>query len=423
MEIKMTKRTVTKSIEEGIKNVGVGKKGSKPCSAELVSRICAEVTAGKIDEAALGAFYGALFMKGVDQVEQPLIGALSPDANNGPEQFIAALSPHLPAAIYNHAVTLLEEKNLSKFDAGVLGNYLMAKDSSETAKGFFASVLRVKYETIDEYCGLLNAMRTASRDMSGIFSDNRSLIQLAEPFDGMNRSFLLTPVLSSVLTKQGFDVLNLVGRSSGPKFGTNLLAVAEKLESDFITQRSVLSSSANEYYLKQQDLSPALDSWVETRISIIKRPFLATLEKLLNPCNAEIGFFSAFHAPYADKMVDLALLNGFKGAISVFKSMEGSLGLATGRACQIICGAKTCDGTIVKETFEFSPEEFGLIQYDDSKLENITPEQNAALIKAYLETGTSGDSYFDTRAQFTVAAHLRALTWVRKHTESNTIRR
>lgn len=402
---------VTEAIEEGIMNVGVGKKGSKPCSPQLVDTICAEVTTGIINNAALGAFYGALYMKRVEDVEKPLVEALSPDANKGPEQFISALFTDAPASICNYAVELLKGGSLSQTDAEQLGDFLFADGSDETAKGFFASVLRVKYETIDEYCGLLNAMRNASCDMGSVFQDTTKLVQLAEPFDGMNRSHLVTPIIAQMLTDRGYSVLNQVGRSSGPKFGTNLLSIADKLNSTFIDKDSAISTNGS-YYLAQKELSPALDSWVETRISTIKRPFLATLEKLVNPCNAQIGFFSAFHAPYAEKMVDLALLNGFNSAISVFKSMEGSLGLATGRACQIICGVKKDDGEIIKETFEFSPEELGLESYDDQKLDDTSVETNAALIKAYLEHGTSGDLYFDTRAQFTVAAYQKALDWL-----------
>jgi anthranilate phosphoribosyltransferase len=409
---KMNTQKVTNAIIEGIKNVGVGKKGSKPCSPELVSTICSEVSADVINRAALGAFYGALYMKGVEEAEQPLIEALSADAHMGAEQFISALFSEAPAQIEDFAVALLNEKSLSTTDAEVLGNYLFADNANETAKGFFASVLRVKYETIDEYCGLLNAMRNASCDMNQIFPNTDKLVQLAEPFDGMNRSYLLTPIIGKMLTDRGYDALNLVGRSSGPKFGTNLLSIADNINSKFIQKDFPVSSSSNAYYLTQKELSPAIDGWVETRISTIKRPFLATLEKLVNPCNAQIGFFSAFHAPYAEKMVDLALLNGFKGAISVFKSMEGSLGLATGRACQMICGVRTDDGQIIKETFEFSPEEFGLDMYDDKKLEDVTPQNNASLINSYLGNGSSGDEYFDARAQFTVAAYQKALDWI-----------
>lgn len=406
------KMKVTKAIEEGIKNVGVGKKGSKPCSAELVETICNEVSAQIIDRASLGAFYGALYMKGIEEVERPLITALSPNAESDPQEFVKALFPDAPEHIQEYAVTLLNGGSLSEKDAETLGDYLFAADSDETAKGFFASVLRVKYETIEEYCGLLNAMRSASCDMSRTFTADNPLVQLAEPFDGMNRSYLLTPIIADMLTQRGYTVLSQVGRSAGPKFGTNLLSIATELNEEFINEGTQTTSKEGSYYLTQKDLSPALDSWVETRKSILKRPFLATLEKLVNPCDAELGFFSAFHAPYAEKMVDLALLNGFKKAISVFKSMEGSLGLATSRACQIICGVKKENGEIIKEQFELSPEELGLELFEDAKLDGITPAKNAELIRSFLSQGTSGDQYFDARAQFTIAAYQKVLDWI-----------
>lgn len=56
--------------------------------------------------------------------------------------------------------------------------------------------------------------------------------QLAEPFDGMNRGELLTPLLAQHLQKN-FNVVAVsqCGRSSGPKYGQNLLDIATSMTS------------------------------------------------------------------------------------------------------------------------------------------------------------------------------------------------
>lgn len=55
---------------------------------------------------------------------------------------------------------------------------------------------------------------------------------MAEPFDGMNRGELLTPLLAQHLQKK-FNVVAVsqCGRSSGPKYGQNLLDIATSMTS------------------------------------------------------------------------------------------------------------------------------------------------------------------------------------------------
>lgn len=55
-------------------------------------------------------------------------------------------------------------------------------------------------------------------------------MQLAEPFDGMDRGELLTPLLAQNL-QQKFNVVAVsqCGRSSGPKYGQNLLDIATSM--------------------------------------------------------------------------------------------------------------------------------------------------------------------------------------------------
>ncbi len=56
--------------------------------------------------------------------------------------------------------------------------------------------------------------------------------QLAEPFDGMDRGELLTPLLAQHLQKK-FNVVAVsqCGRNSGPKYGQNLLDIATSMTS------------------------------------------------------------------------------------------------------------------------------------------------------------------------------------------------
>ena len=54
----------------------------------------------------------------------------------------------------------------------------------------------------------------------------RPIIQIAEPFDGVDHSYLNTSLLADDLAKKNYRVVSLVGRNSGPKYGNNLLDLA-----------------------------------------------------------------------------------------------------------------------------------------------------------------------------------------------------
>ena len=58
------------AIVRGIKTVGVGKKGSKPLTAQLAREILKDLNAGKVSAAAKGAFFAGLLAKGMEPQER-----------------------------------------------------------------------------------------------------------------------------------------------------------------------------------------------------------------------------------------------------------------------------------------------------------------------------------------------------------------
>src|ERR1700743_1882242 len=77
------------AINRGIKTVGVGKKGSKPLSPELALEILEDLKAGKVPEAAKGAFFAGLYAKGIEPGEEIFRDAFTPEAIvSGAPEFI-----------------------------------------------------------------------------------------------------------------------------------------------------------------------------------------------------------------------------------------------------------------------------------------------------------------------------------------------
>ena len=139
------------------------------------------------------------------------------------------------------------------------------------------------------------------------------LIDFANAYDGMNRNLYLTPFIACLLASIGFPcILHGIDEVS-PKKGQNpykLLKLANK--NPLLPPEEVISQLENPDigwgYLDQSYSSPTIHSLKECRTLMVKRPILATLEKILQPIRSTqttLIITSYTHPPYKQKMTDL----------------------------------------------------------------------------------------------------------------------
>ncbi|MBL8014044.1 MAG: anthranilate phosphoribosyltransferase [Candidatus Omnitrophica bacterium] len=405
-------------IVRGIKTVGVGKKGSQPLARDLAVEILADLKAGLVPAAAIGAFFAGLSFKGIEDDEK-ILGEYFPSQEilSNPVLLARQLCQEAPPNIRKICEQIMAGQTLDQETALILGRFLFSDQPGDTARGLIACALRVRYETDDEYAGLLKAMQeTIAAPWRIAPGEGAPLIQLAEPFDGNDKSFLITPVLGDFLIKQGYRVLHMVGRNSGPKFDMNLLDVANGLDIEFLSPSMDLKKRpfAFGWFLRQQDLSQPIDRWVEIRRQTVKRPFLATLEKFLNPWNASVIAVSAFHPPYGEKMLTVAERAGFPGIIVVRNGIEGSLAFSLKRETRLLCSVRKNDGSYLRHEIVFQPDLY-LSHPLETEEKNEHPKaiDNARLIKEYIAAGKTANRHFDSRIQLTCEGFRQALQWIK----------
>ncbi len=404
------------AINRGIKTVGVGKKGSKNLNWELAQEIVQELKAGKVRAAAQGAFFAGLFLKGITQEEMLLDQVFAQGTLTDPEKLVEALAPEVPSDIKLICTKILQKQELNKETAYRLGQFLFSDKEGDGVRGLVASALRVRYETPDEYAGLLLSMQeTINEPFRNPVPLGDPIIQLAEPFDGVDQSYLITPLITQHIQNLKYRVIHLVGRNSGPKNGNNSLDLAQTLSATFAKSNSDLVQPSPKYgwHIRQTDLSKAIDRWVEIRRQTIKRPFLATLEKFLNPADAKILITSAFHPPYSEKMTTVAENAGFLGSIVVRNGLEGTIAFPLKRSAKILCSARQQDGNYVHTEIDFDPVQYLGVEVPlEEKLEKPSLEENARLIKEYQQKGKTANELFDHRVKVTCAGLERAIEWV-----------
>ena len=409
---------IESALRRGIKAVGIGKKGSRSLNRELSLEIFTELQHGQFKEAEIAAFFAALFIKGPTADEILLADYFPLGTFADAIKLTHALCGNAPADIKNICIKLLQQKDLNKGDAYTLGKFLLSTQKGDGARGLAAIVLRVRYETTEEYLSLLQAAtETIHQDFRGAVPTGQPIIQISEPFDGVDHNYIMTPCLSQYLQKN-YRVISLVGRNSGPKEGNNLYDLAQKLALTFLTHNRLLAEQkpSGGFYIDQKDLSPILDRWVDLRHEIIKRPFLATLEKFLDPCKADIIITSAFHGAYGEKMADIAEGSGFKGSIVVRNGVEGSIAFPLTRPAKVLCSARQPDGQYLRKEFIFDAVQFfGTEMPFEQKLDNPSLDINANLVKEFLQNGQTANIEFNRRIAVTCDGIQKAIEWIRSH--------
>lgn len=404
------------AIISGIKTAGIGKKGSKNLEPGLLQAIITDLKSNKISELQLGAFLGGILMKGITENESAIKSAFPDGLLDNPSRLCDYIAPDTPIDIKQLCVLLIEKKELSLDQAHLLGKFLLSKAPGDGLRGLAASILRVRYETADEYAGLLQSIEeTIMPNFRQSAQPGNKIIQIAEPFDGVDQSNMITPLIAHYLQSLNYRIVSLVGRNSGPKFGNNLLSIAEHLNASFLKSNSNLTAQNPDFgwYIHQKDLSPALDQWVDIRHQIIKRPFLATLERFVNPLSADILIASAFHPPYGEKMLTICERANFPAAIIIRNGIEGTIGFALKRPTKILCTKRQSNGEYQRFEFEFEAEKFlNRPVVIEEKLDYPSLEENVRLIREYLNEGQTHNMHFNLRVKATCEGLKQAIQWI-----------
>lgn len=400
-------------LEKGVKLIGIGKHGSKKLPEDLVVEILGELKSGAASPILVGAFFGALMMKEVDPSYYRLEEYLGTGSLNNAQVLWKVLCSDVPSYLENIGIKLINKQTLTTEESEVLGAFLFSDEPGELFRGMAVSILRIRYEADEEYQGTYNSISKSIPSQPN--PNGKSIVQLAEPFDGVEHSWMITPLLARELQKAGYTVVSTCGRSSGPKLTLNTWDIYKEMKGRFINDSKDLLEPAQEFgwALDQKDFFPMLDSWVDRRRIIMKRPFLATLEKVLNPLHANILITSVFHIPYLEKMIELGMMAGFNAVIVLKRGLEGSLAPSLAKATGIVCAVKMPDGSVLTEHIDGTDESFSHYKADtDAVVENISAEKNSEYIKKYVSEGATGDLDFDLRVKLSAALYTRGMQWI-----------
>ncbi len=194
--------------------------------------------------------------------------------------------------------------------------------------GIFLIALRMKRESDDETRGMLEAIREATVRVGADVDD---VLDMADPYDGYNRTLPASPFLPAVLAACGVPAFSHGVRSVGPKFGATHHQVlhAAGVAVDDSPQRVAarLEDPAIGWgYVDQSRFCPKLYALTELRRLMVKRPAITTTEVLAGPIKGKsthlvTGFV---HKPYPRIYALLARHAGYDSALLV-RGTEGGI--------------------------------------------------------------------------------------------------
>ena len=403
-------------LQRGVRLIGIGKHGSKKLPDELIIGINEELGEGKASPILIGAFFGALMMKEIAPAYLLLEEYLEKGSLSDASTMWNKLCFDAPDRMKSIGVKLIQKQTLTLEEATALGSFLFSEEPGESFRGMAVSILRIRYESDEEYEGLYNAIQNSVVNNTIAFK-KAPIIQLAEPFDGVEHSYMITPIIAHELQKQDYNVVVVCGRTSGPKITLNTWDLYRGLNAEFLNTQMHVTESKHPFGwgLDQKIFYPILDKWVERRKIIMKRPFLSTLEKVLNPVKANILITSVFHIPYLEKMAELGNMTGFDGVIVLKRGLEGTLAPSLAKATGVFCAAKMQDGTFTTKTIEVNNSDFTQYRSDaDAIIENLSIEQNIEYINQYIAEAKTGNSDFDSRVALAIELYKQGLDWIKQ---------
>jgi anthranilate phosphoribosyltransferase len=218
-------------------------------------------------------------------------------------------------------------KDLTRDEAEDALSLILNDEVSSERAAVFLIATRMKLETMEENIGYWKALDATTVTQEVKFD---KLVQVAEAFDGFQRTPIFTFYTIPLLAEMDLPAYGHSALPLPPKFGItfeDLLVNHYGFSADrTFEQRKILIEKFGFGYLSTQQTHPKLDALKDLRTEIVKRPMLATMEKMLMPLQAKINFLATnyFHPGYEESMLAVAALGGWDIAV-VGNGMEGSI--------------------------------------------------------------------------------------------------
>jgi anthranilate phosphoribosyltransferase len=224
----------------------------------------------------------------------------------------------------------LSSKDLSYEQAVDAMTQLLTDNSiPDFQKGAFLEAQRLKRESFDENKAFFHVLWKFT---SRIETSLPLIIDISDNYDGFNRYHNLAPFFAAAIASCGYPCIVHGTDEVAPKYGVtskNLLDAcnANTLKSGEAIFRQLSDKAIGWGYIDQSIFHPLLFNLKTIRKEMVKRPFLATFEKMMQPIRAIYGnhlLTGYTHAHYRKEVAEQLQTQNKVAAAFVIKGLEGS---------------------------------------------------------------------------------------------------
>jgi anthranilate phosphoribosyltransferase len=220
-------------------------------------------------------------------------------------------------------------KDISRDEARQAMELVLSRKVPDVQAGVYLVALRMKRETFDENCGVLDALRESAMRVGTGVDD---LVDIADPYNGFSRHLPMSTFLAPVLAACGVPAVIHGCSRLGPKYGVTHHHILKKAGVNVAMPPEQAASHIEDplvgwAYVDQAQFCAPLNNLAELRHLIVKRPCISTLEKLVKPISAKrthllVGYV---HHGYEELLCKLArefhydsclVVRGFEGGVT-----------------------------------------------------------------------------------------------------------
>ncbi len=351
-------------LHAAMKAKGIGPQGSRALTAEEIAGVFAEIQAGSAPPALEGAFLAAFRILDRTPEEERIFGEHRQRLAilRHPETlFLAGGEGQRPAAPYDSILKkLLDHGELDSGECQAVVRGLLETELSDRFKAALLQGLRVKRETPEEMRALYKALLGHAPRREVFFPD---LVDIAEPYDGCGRGPSLGFYVAVVTSCLGLPTAIHGTRGLGPKYGRTCVDVMLDLGVPRLSDLEEAERLIQEIGfagLDQEQAFPALKSLQPMRNAMMKRPFLATLEKLLCPLHSQgrhLLVCGYVHRDYKALLPHAIFGAGLAQELLLMRGAEGSIVLDSSRKATVLRG--TAENNMEEETLEWPDDLLG----------------------------------------------------------------
>ncbi len=200
-----------KHLEGLLKHKGIGAKGSKSLKKDQLDVLNGLIESDDVSLTTKASFWVAFKMLENTEFEKKW---LLENETIFPKQVRDLLK--IRSGFIGLIGRVIRRENLTYGEAKEGMGCVLNSAEPEYLKGAFLEALRLKRETFDENLGFLETLWKMSQR---VVTETPTLIDIADNYDGFNRSVCYTPFLACALSAAGYPTLIHGSKTAAPKFG------------------------------------------------------------------------------------------------------------------------------------------------------------------------------------------------------------